>query len=104
MVTESQRPHELPAVNEVVESLSPALARFPRALVIAETARAIEARRSRTLAGVVDDLAVEERVVQALAALERPSLRRVVNATGVVLHTNAGPAPLGPMAALPGYS
>ena len=104
MVTESQRLRELPAVNEVVERLSPALARFPRALVIAETRRAIEERRSRILAGVVDDLSVEERVVQALAALERPSLRRVVNATGVVLHTNLGRAPLGPMAALPGYS
>ena len=104
MVTESQRLRELPAVNEVVERLSPALARFPRALVIAETRRAIEERRSRILAGVVDDLSIEERVVQALAALERPSLRRVVNATGVVLHTNLGRAPLGPMAALPGYS
>jgi L-seryl-tRNA(Ser) seleniumtransferase len=104
MVTESQRLRELPAVNEVVERLAPALARFPRALVIAETRRAIEERRSRILAGVVDDLSVEERVVQALAALERPSLRRVVNATGVVLHTNLGRAPLGPMAALPGYS
>jgi L-seryl-tRNA(Ser) seleniumtransferase len=104
MVTESQRLRELPAVNEVVERLSPALARFPRALVIAETRRAIEERRSRILAGAVDDLSVEERVVQALAALERPSLRRVVNATGVVLHTNLGRAPLGPMAALPGYS
>jgi L-seryl-tRNA(Ser) seleniumtransferase len=104
MVTESQRLRELPAVDEVVERLSPALARYPRALVVAETRRAIERRRSRILAGGVDEVSVEERVAQALAALERPSLRRVVNATGVVLHTNLGRAPLGPMAALPGYS
>src|ERR1039457_6428550 len=104
MVTESQRLRELPAVNEVVERLSPALARFPRALVIAETRRAIEERRSRILAGVVDDLSVEERVVQRLAALEKPSLRRVINATGVVLHTNLGRAPLGRWNPLPGYS
>ena len=104
MVTESQRLRDLPAVNDVVERLFPALARFPRALAIAEARRAINEARAQILAGSVDDVSIEERVVRALAALERPSLRRVVNATGVVLHTNLGRAPLGPMAALPGYS
>ena len=104
MVTESQRLRELPAVHEVVERLFPAMSRFPRALVVAEARRAIEERRSLILAGAADGASVEERVVAALAALEKPSLRHVVNATGVVLHTNLGRAPLGPMAALPGYS
>src|ERR1017187_7604783 len=104
MVTENQRLRELPSVNEVVERLFPALARFPRAPIVAEARRAIEERRSRIVAGGDDGISVEERVVEALAALERPSLRRVVNATGVILHTNLGRAPLGPMAALPGYS
>jgi L-seryl-tRNA(Ser) seleniumtransferase len=104
MVTESQRLRELPAVNEVVERLFPVLSRFPRALVVAEVRRAIEDLRSQILAGAADGASVDERVVEALAALERPSLRGVVNATGVVLHTNLGRAPLGPMAALPGYS
>jgi L-seryl-tRNA(Ser) seleniumtransferase len=34
------------------------------------------------------------RARELLAELERPSLRRVVNATGVILHTNLGRAPL----------
>ena len=43
-------------------------------------------------------------VERALAELEAPSLRAVINATGVVLHTNLGRAPLSRWAPLPGYS
>jgi L-seryl-tRNA(Ser) seleniumtransferase len=43
-------------------------------------------------------------VLDELEKLQRPSLRRVINATGVVLHTNLGRAPLGPWEPIRGYS
>jgi len=64
----------------------------------------LEELRAEIRGGQAGGLAVEARVEQTLAAIERPSLRRVINATGVVLHTNLGRAPLGALAVLPGYS
>ena len=99
-----QKLRELPAVHEVLDRVTEPLARFPRALVLEEVRRAIEEARREILAGCDQSFDIEERVSNSLARLEAPSLRRVVNATGVVLHTNLGRAPLGPLIALPGYS
>ena len=37
---------------------------------------------------------MEGQVVERLGRLQEPSLRKVINATGVILHTNLGRAPL----------
>src|ERR1035438_3203905 len=103
-VSDTQKLRELPAVHEVLEQLAPSLARFPRALVVNEVRHAIEAARAEILAGNACEPAMAARVERALEDLERPSLRPVINATGVVLHTNLGRAPLGPTVVTPGYS
>ena len=45
-----------------------------------------------------DTAALESEILVAVARSLTPSLRRVINATGVVLHTNLGRAPLSPAA------
>jgi L-seryl-tRNA(Ser) seleniumtransferase len=91
----------LPAVHEVLGRIS--APGVPHAVLVAEIRRAIDDARREIRAGA-NGLSVDARVEKALGALTRPSLRRIINATGVVLHTNLGRAPLGPLVIHPGYS
>ncbi len=96
---------DLPSVDEIVSRLAPLAGRFPRELVVAEVRRVLGEMREAILAGRdAGAEPVEARVEAVLASLEQPSLRRVINATGVVLHTNLGRAPLPPFAPVFGYS
>ncbi len=79
--------------------------RFPRRLMVEEVRRVLQQMREELRAGTAPaPTPVEMRVERNLAKLEAPSLRRVINATGVVLHTNLGRAPLAPFEPLFGYS
>jgi L-seryl-tRNA(Ser) seleniumtransferase len=95
---------ELPSVDQALTRLGDRIAAYPRALVVDEIRRVLEAMRGEIRSGGRSEAPVEERVLGALEALARPSLRKVINATGVVLHTNLGRAPLGAVASIPGYS
>jgi L-seryl-tRNA(Ser) seleniumtransferase len=79
----------LPAVHELAARLE-----APHAVAVAAARQAIDERRIAWLAGQPGEGDLVERANEVLATLERPSLRRVINATGVILHTNLGRAPL----------
>jgi L-seryl-tRNA(Ser) seleniumtransferase len=85
------RLRDLPSVDELARAVDDPLA-VDAARAVIERAR-VEIRAG----GEPGDLA--EAVRAELSAARRPSLRRVLNATGVVVHTNLGRAPL-PEAAL----
>jgi L-seryl-tRNA(Ser) seleniumtransferase len=95
----------LPAVDQVLSELGQLEGRFPRRLMVEEVRRVLEKTREEIRAGRNgSSLSIARWVERNLAKLEAPSLRRVINATGVVLHTNLGRAPLAPFEPLSGYS
>ena len=94
---------DLPSVDELVASLDDVDA--PRSLLVSETRRVLAAMRTDLRAGVdVDPSRAASDVRRGIEQLARPSLRRVINATGVILHTNLGRAPVVPFTPLEGYS
>lgn len=70
------------------------LANEPHALAVDVARAAIDRAREEIAAGR-DPGAIAELAVAELAQRRRPALRRVLNATGVLVHTNLGRAPLG---------
>lgn len=90
----------LPSVSALLEheDVVEWLNGLPRASVVAVLQTAIESARTAILSGETQE-PVDPQDLLALAEqdlLERsiPSLRRVINATGIVLHTGLGRAPL----------
>jgi L-seryl-tRNA(Ser) seleniumtransferase len=89
----------LPAVETLLRhpALAVVLGRLPRPLVVEAVRAELAEHRSRLARGgapaPIETLAAGAASRATLD--ERPALRRVLNATGVVLHTNLGRAPLG---------
>jgi L-seryl-tRNA(Ser) seleniumtransferase len=92
----------LPRIDEVLAVLEKrgTLSRAPRERVLETVRDVVGGIRSAILAGTGDDTKTpsnESAADAAEARLERLheySLRRVINATGIILHTNLGRAPL----------
>jgi len=82
---------DLPSVDELLRDER--LAAEPHELAVAATRLALERAREEIRAGGNPGDLVEM-AVSELARGRRPSLRRVLNATGVLVHTNLGRAPL----------
>jgi len=88
-----QRAGALPAVGTLVNqpAYSALVADFGRERVIEAIRAQVEAERRAEPAGDEERL---NRVETRLRAEAAPRLRRVINASGVILHTNLGRAPL----------
>ncbi|HJR17343.1 MAG TPA: L-seryl-tRNA(Sec) selenium transferase [Gemmatimonadales bacterium] len=88
---------QLPSVDRLMHqaAVQELLTVAPRAVVLAAVRESLEAARTRR-AGPPDDW--DEDIRERFTRRTGPELRPVLNATGVVLHTNLGRAPLAPSA------
>jgi L-seryl-tRNA(Ser) seleniumtransferase len=94
---DAEQLREIPPVSAIVASAK----RRGSELTIDVLTRVVRAEledvRQALLAGeVLDRPEIEYRVIEAVGALERSRLTPVLNATGVVVHTNLGRAPVSP--------
>ena len=101
--TKSELFRKLPAVDELLRSpVVAALATSRGSAAVADAVRAVLGRlREEISSGLLDERALDLALSGADGAVEQQlrralgySLRAVINATGVILHTNLGRAPL----------
>jgi L-seryl-tRNA(Ser) seleniumtransferase len=94
---------ELPSVDQVLRSLLDF--GLPHEIVIRQIQLVIARRRTLLRNGEsLPALPIEDEITNRLRQLLEPSLRRVINATGVILHTNLGRAPIPAFQPITGYS
>jgi L-seryl-tRNA(Ser) seleniumtransferase len=96
-MTDSRR--DLPSISALLETsgVKWLLEQHPRSVVLDAVRSSVEAARTAGGSQQTEEQWVET-ITSAVRESTRPSLRRVINATGVVLHTNLGRAPLADVA------
>jgi len=100
----------LPSVNEILDlpgvcALAPEYSHEAIVAVVRQELSELRSlvKQGAALDGRADPGALAERVAERLGREIRPKLRPVINATGIVLHTNLGRAPIAEEAARAAY-
>jgi L-seryl-tRNA(Ser) seleniumtransferase len=83
---------EIPAVNAVLESLGQC--DMPRPLVLDVIRRELQIERRKKKVAALD--VILQRIREQIDSLRKSRLQPVINATGIIVHTNLGRAPLAP--------
>lgn len=100
MKSNSLTMRDIPAIEGLLRTLlkQPELGQFSREIIAGRLRAAVDEAREQLRQNQLTDVSAEglvKKVKEQLLTLGSCSLRKVVNATGVVLHTNLGRATLG---------
>ncbi len=99
MPNPQQALRELPSIELLVKALAE-LCPLPRALITSFVQREITRHRKEILAGAsLNREEIEKDITERLTNFSTSRLQPVINATGVIIHTNLGRSPLGAVAA-----
>jgi L-seryl-tRNA(Ser) seleniumtransferase len=91
----TQRLRDIPPVSSIVTAARQSGSGFSDDVLTRAARGELELVRRELLAGqVLSRQVIEERVTEAILTLERPRLVPILNATGVIVHTNLGRAPV----------
>ena len=90
----------IPSVDLLLRSVVPKYPHIARERLLSVAREVLQAVRELELP--IEE--IEPEIGRRVVRLSTPSLRRVINATGVVLHTNLGRAPLRAFEPVAGYS
>lgn len=91
---------DLPSVDELLQTQAAAelIAQYGRSLTLAAIRDTLASIRAKFLSGQATVFPLRDLILAQTSALldawTKPTLRAVINATGVILHTNLGRAPL----------
>lgn len=85
---------ELPSIEKMVRAVPASIRRDVRVRLAQQIIHKLKAR-IQSGESVPSRAQIERELEAELERLTKPSIRKVINATGVVLHTNLGRAPLG---------
>jgi L-seryl-tRNA(Ser) seleniumtransferase len=90
---------KLPSVDQLFknESLKEHLESFPKTFTLKAVRKTIESCREAIIAGDLENVDIDKILSDVrlnLDEISKPNLQPVINATGIVIHTNLGRAPL----------
>ncbi len=96
---------DIPSINSLLDIVmkEPEFTTISHEIVVYILRKTVEETRDKVKQNPHMEISkwdLAEKAKEALRSLIKPSLRKVINATGIVLHTNLGRAPLGEKAAI----